>query len=86
MPTTVFQAQSFIELYLLSNKPPASDGVYPSHRGFFRGCEINLKRKSKVSGAWTANVKAGHAKASVTASSKLLAMQLLLDELTELGI
>ena len=79
--TTIFAAQSFSGTYLLTNKPPTKDGVYPSYRGFFQGCEITLKRKSMKSGEWVATfIKDGVTKVAV-ASSENLAMRRLLDQM-----
>ena len=84
--TTIFQAQSFSDTYLLSNKPPTKDGIYPSYRGFFQGCEITLKRKSMKSDKWAAIFTKDCTTATAVASGNILAMCSLLDQMTDLGI
>ena len=84
--TTIFQAQSFSDTYLLSNKPPTKDGIYPSYRGFFKSCEINLKRKSIKSNEWTATFSSNGITLKSVATSENLTMRRLLDQMTVSGI
>ena len=82
--TTIFAAQSFQNTYLLTNKPPTKDRVYPSYHGFFQGCKITLKRKSIKSGEWVATLTKNGVTTKTVGGSENLAMRRLLDQMTEL--
>ena len=82
--TTIFAAQSFKNTYLSTNKPPTKDGIYPSYRGFFQGCEITLKRKSIKSGEWVAVFIKNGVTTKTVGGSDLLAMRRLLDQMDAL--
>jgi len=79
--TTIFAAQSFQNTYLLTNKPPTKDGVYPSYRGFFQGCEITLKRKSMKSNEWVAVFIKDGITTTTAGWGENLAMRRLLDQM-----